>query len=68
MELRQLRYLVRVIELGSISRAALDQLQSLSIEAPPALPAALSKELRGVLTQTVCYLLGKRPRLLNYLE
>jgi len=49
-----------------ISRAALESLKTLS--AGSALEPAVRRELRATLSQTVCYLLGKRPRMLSYIE
>lgn len=51
-----------------IAGPTLDALQRLAKGAIAPLPPETVKELRTVLSQTVCYLLGKRPRLLSYLE
>jgi DNA repair protein RecO (recombination protein O) len=49
-----------------VSRPAWEALRQLS--ATPTLPPPIRTELRGLFSQTVCYRLSKRPRLLSYIE
>ncbi len=51
-----------------ISRAGLDELQQLTAGTIEEATAAVRGELRALLSQTVCSLLGKRPRLMSYIE
>lgn len=48
-----------------LSKAALTQLQQFEMTK---LPKPVELELRSAISQTVCHLLAKRPKLLNYIE
>jgi DNA repair protein RecO (recombination protein O) len=53
-----------------LARATLEQLRQLASDAPKPVELAkpICQELRAVLSQTICYLLAKRPKLLGYIE